>query len=520
MKVILKALILLIFISCQLANNSPEIELLGDETVILELNNDYIEPGYSAYDEEDGTITNKVIITSNLDSSIVGEYEIHYKVTDSDGANSVTLVRKVIVVDKVSSLPLIVLLGENVVTLEPFSVFYEPGFYAADKEDGYLTASVNISDNVDYNTPGKYNIEYSVSDSDDNSVVVSREIVISSYKKLKNVIFFIGDGMGKEHIKATSIYKTGLPGQLFFESFPIIRSITTHSANSEITDTGAAATAMGTGKKVNNRVISKNLPGDGSNLDTILEFYRDVSFKTGIITTVSITKATTAAFAAHQDSISMVEEIALEYFTQTRPNFLLGGGGYGVSEALALDNNYLFLKNRDQMDNLQWNIKSDYISGQFGEKSLPSEYNGDYSELPHLTEMVSFILTGYDESIDGLFLLVEGARIDDFSHDNFIVYTIPEILEFEQSVKLVYDWAADRNDTLIIVTSDHETGGLKVEENLGKNMYPYVTWSTEGHTSSEVNAYFYGLYSELFKNIEDNTDFYSILKKAYSYGRN
>lgn len=516
MKVILKALILLIFMSCQLANNAPEIKLLGDETVILELNDNYIEPGYSAYDTEDGTITDKVIITSNVDSSVVGEYKIYYRVIDSDGVSSETLLRIILVVNNISNLPEILLRGESVVTLEPFSVFNEPGFIAIDLEDENLSGNVTILDNTDYNTPGNYFIEYSVSDSDNNRATATRKIVISPYKVLKNVIFFIGDGMGKNHIKAASIFKTGFEGKLVFESFPVIRSITTHSANSEITDTGAAATAIGTGKKVNNRVLSKNLPGDGSNLDTILEFYKDAGFKTGILTTVAITKATTAAFASHQDSISMVEEIALEYFTQTRPNFLLGGGGYGVSEALALDNNYLFLQNRDQMNNLEWNIKSDYISGQFGNDHLPSEYKGDYSELPHLSEMVSFILTGYDESINELFLLVEGARIDDFSHTNSITYTIPEVLEFEQSVKLVYDWAVERDDTLIIVASDHETGGLKLVRNLG-NMY--FTWSTRGHTSSEVNAYFYGLYSELFKDIEDNTDFYSILKKVYLYSR-
>lgn len=415
--------------------------------------------------------------------------------------------------------PEIELHGESIVIVDINQEYVEPGFSAYDKEDGDLTLQVVITDNINNNTAGNYFIEYSVSDNDGKTVIVRRKIVIAPYKVLRNVFFFIGDGMGENHIKAASIYKTGEQGSLCFESFPVIRKIRTKSANKRITDSAAAATALSTGFKVNNGVISKSIPGDNSDLETILEFYKTNGFKTGLITTSTITHATPAAFGAHQNDRSMVNEIALDYFTKTKPNLLLGGGLNGVSEKMAINNGYLLVTNKTEMDNLIWDIGIDYVSGQFGSYHLPSVYDGDYSKLPHLNGMVSFGLSGYNNSINGLFLMIEGARIDHFSHNNDLVRTIHEVLEFSASVKVALDWASTRDDTLVIVTSDHETGGLSVVKNNGSNTLPTVKWSTSGHTAVEVNAYVYGLYSELFSDISDNTDFNSVLKKAYFYGR-
>ncbi|MHC4755324.1 MAG: alkaline phosphatase, partial [Planctomycetota bacterium] len=100
-----------------------------------------------------------------------------------------------------------------------------------------------------------------------------------------NVILFIGDGMGFEQVEAASIYASGQPGTLSFESFPCKSAITTYSADSNVTDSAAAATAIATGHKVNNGVISMAIPGDGSELQTLLEYFKSAGKSTAIVTT-------------------------------------------------------------------------------------------------------------------------------------------------------------------------------------------------------------------------------------------
>ena len=115
-----------------------------------------------------------------------------------------------------------------------------------------------------------------------------------------NVILFIGDGMGFEQVKAAGIYAHGTSGTLSFESLPYQGEVTTTSADNPVTDSAAAATAMATGFKVNNRVISVAIPGDGRDLETVLERLRDQGKSTGLVTIAYVTHATPAAFGAHE----------------------------------------------------------------------------------------------------------------------------------------------------------------------------------------------------------------------------
>ncbi|MHC4544218.1 MAG: alkaline phosphatase, partial [Planctomycetota bacterium] len=110
----------------------------------------------------------------------------------------------------------------------------------------------------------------------------------------KNVIFFIGDGMGPEQVKAAGMYAWGAAGTLSFESFPYNGELTTYSANASITDSAAASTALATGVKVDNGVISIAKPGDGSELETLLERFKAQGKSTGLVTTVYVTHATPA----------------------------------------------------------------------------------------------------------------------------------------------------------------------------------------------------------------------------------
>ena len=128
----------------------------------------------------------------------------------------------------------------------------------------------------------------------------------------KNVIMMIGDGMGPEQVKAAGMYFGGAAGTLNFESFPNQAQMTTASANSLVTDSAAAATALATGVKVNNNVVSLAIPGDGSELPTMLELLKAQGKSTGLVTSTQITHATPAAFGAHETSRNNRSQIGQE----------------------------------------------------------------------------------------------------------------------------------------------------------------------------------------------------------------
>ena len=328
-------------------------------------------------------------------------------------------------------------------------------------------------------------------------------------RSLKNVIFCIGDGMGFEAVKAAGYYAYGETGTLSFEAFPHRAEMATYAANSPMTDSAAAATAMATGYKVNNGVISMEFPGSGTPLKTLLEIFKAQNKWTGLVSTTYITHATPAAFAAHNPERNNLADIAHDYLHLTRPNVLLGGGGNGLTEKDAEAAGYTVVTDREGLLNLDTDTEN-CVSGQFGDTNIPYIFDGS-DDLPQLSEMVSVALDILCGAQDGFFLLVEGGRIDHAGHSNDIERNILETIEFSKTVQTIFDGVAGRDDTLILVTADHETGGLKVHKNNGKGQVPDISWSTGGHTVSNVPLYGWGRNAERVRGIMNNTDLIKVV---------
>lgn len=327
----------------------------------------------------------------------------------------------------------------------------------------------------------------------------------------RNVILCIGDGMGYEHVRATGMYANGEQGTLCFESFPYETAMTTHSANSAITDSAASGTAIATGHKVNNNVLCMQIPGDGSELQTLLEYFQQQGKAVGLVTTTPITHATPAAFGAHEPSRYNYANIAEDYLTQTKPNVLFGAGAHGMTPQAAEDAGYIVVNNVAQLRQLNTEEVLT-VSGQFGE-DIP--YETDWSgNLPHLSQMTETALAILDNDPDGFFLMLEGGMIDWAGHDNNLANVVGETAEFEKAVQIILDWAKQRDDTLIIVTADHETGGLKVIKNNGKGKLPKVSWFSKDHTAAKVPVYSWGKRAEIFTGPMDNTDIHGKIVKA------
>ena len=225
-------------------------------------------------------------------------------------------------------------------------------------------------------------------------------------RSLKNVIFCIGDGMGFEAVKAAGYYAYGETGTLSFEAFPHRAEMATYAADSPMTDSAAAATAMATGHKVNNGVISMELPGSGTPLKTLLEIFKAQNKWTGLVSTTYITHATPAAFAAHNPERNNLADIAHDYLHLTRPNVLLGGGGNGLTEKDAEVAGYTVVTDREGLLNLDTDTEN-CVSGQFGDTNIPYIFDGS-DDLPQLSEMVSVALDILCNAQGGFFLLVEG----------------------------------------------------------------------------------------------------------------
>ena len=328
-------------------------------------------------------------------------------------------------------------------------------------------------------------------------------------RSLKNVIFCIGDGMGFEAVKAAGYYAYGETGTLSFEAFPHRAEMATYAANSPMTDSAAAATAMATGYKVNNGVISMEFPGSGTPLKTLLEIFKAQDKWTGLVSTTYITHATPAAFAAHNPERNNLADIAHDYLHLTRPNVLLGGGGNGLTEKDAEAAGYTVVTDREGLLNLDTDTEN-CVSGQFGDTNIPYIFDGS-DDLPQLSEMVSVALDILCNAQGGFFLLVEGGRIDHAGHSNDIERNILETIEFSKTVKIIFDRVAGRDDTLILVTADHETGGLKAHKNNGKGQVPDISWSTGGHTISNVPLYGWGRNAERVGGIMNNTDLIKVV---------
>jgi len=323
---------------------------------------------------------------------------------------------------------------------------------------------------------------------------------------IRNVILCIGDGMGPEQVKAARLYAGT---NLFFESFPYRTIMETASASSTVTDSAAGATAMATGIRVNNGVISLKLPGDGSELETLLEYFKGKGKSTGLVATAYITHATPAAFGAHETSRYNTNEIADDYLNQTKPNVLFGGGGNGMVASNAIAAGYTVVTDTNELFALDTDVET-FVSGQFGSGVLPYEVRGVHGNLPHLHQMVQVALDILDNDPDGFFLMIEGSAIDLAGHGNYLAGNIHETIEFANSVKTVADWMGDRQDTLLLVTADHETGGLVVTNDNGAGNYPDVTWSTTGHTDTPVPVYGIGLNANLVTNVVANTNIYAV----------
>lgn len=321
-----------------------------------------------------------------------------------------------------------------------------------------------------------------------------------SRKKPKNVILMIGDGMGVAQVFAGM---TANRGNLYLNNFRHAGFSRTASANRYVTDSGAGGTAIATGQKARNSTIG--IDSTGKPVKSILEVAADNGLATGIVVTTSILDATPAAFVAHVSNRNMMSEIAVD-FAESGPDVFIGGG---------IEHFKNRSDNRDLIEELLQKgyqvcdtitelvkIKSGKTAGFLTEARISKRGN----QLAVTTETALDIL---DDHRNGFFLMIEGSEIDGGGHENDMEYTVEEMLDFDRAVGKALEFASKSRRTLVVVTADHETGGLTLvngDISQGKITGQY---STTDHTGIMVPVFAYGPGAELFSGIDENTSFFN-----------
>jgi alkaline phosphatase len=333
-------------------------------------------------------------------------------------------------------------------------------------------------------------------------------------KQPRNVILLIGDGMGANQVAVARMKAAGVDGKLHMERMPVAGLVRTHSADDLVTDSAASGTALATGVKTKNGMIG--MAPDEQAHATILELARDKGMATGLIATSSITHATPASFASHVKSRKMETRIA-EHLIASRVNVLFGGGrqfflpkshGDSVRKddqnliAEAKEAGYAYVEDADALRS----VSSRHLLGLFAVEELTTE-----PPEPSLAQLASKAISvlrrirpDSKDGRNGFFLMVEGSQIDWACHDNDLKNAVRQTLLFDQAVAAAIDFALRDGRTLVIVTADHETGGLTFTGS--KKGTPAVHWATKGHTGAPVPIYALGPGAETFAGVYDNTE--------------
>lgn len=351
------------------------------------------------------------------------------------------------------------------------------------------------------------------SDTTDKVYVAKETYPVKTYaqkfkaKKPRNIIFLIGDGMGVSHVFAGL---TANKGHLFLENFKHVGFSKTQSADSYITDSAAGGTALSTGHKTNNGAIG--VDAQNKPVKTILEEAEEKGLATGLVSTSSITHATPASFIAHQTGRSMYEEIAAD-FLKTDIDVFIGGGIDHFSKRKDGRNLMEELKTKGYKVETDMKEIKKVESGKLAGLTAPV-HNGRIAErgdmLPVATKTAIDIL---DNNKKGFFLMVEGSQIDWGGHASSTVYVVEDMLDFDKVIGQTLDFAEKDGETLIIVTADHETGGMALTGGNIENGVVKAAFPTSDHTAVMVPVFAYGPGAEEFIGIMENTDIFFKMKK-------
>lgn len=327
-----------------------------------------------------------------------------------------------------------------------------------------------------------------------------------------NIVLVIGDGMGLSQMSAL-LYNTNEP--LAFERCKSIGLHKQHSADNLITDSAAGATAFSIGQKTKNAYCGVDV--DGKPKETILEEASRKGHATGVVVSSTIVHATPASFIAHNKNRDAYEEIALDIIDSGCDLMIGGGQKYFTRRSDSIDLTSRLVDHNYYVTDY---FSEDYSSFRMTAPQKLIYFTADGDPLPFAQGRDYMIKASIDalEFLDkknskSFFLMVEGSQIDWGGHSNEMKYVMEEMKEFNTMLHKILDWAERDGNTLVIVTGDHETGGLSIIPG-SKHGNLTTHFSTTSHSGVLIPVYAYGPGAEEFCGIYENTEIYYKMKKV------
>lgn len=380
------------------------------------------------------------------------------------------------------------------------------------------------------------------------TILLLLPLLLSAQQKAKYVFYFIGDGMGFNHVSVTEYWLGYTEGvfdsrPLAFSQFPVLGWAVTHSASNLITDSAAAGTALSTGSKTDNGMLG--VTPDTTMLESIARKIHNAGYKVGISSTVGINHATPGAFYGHSASRSDYYDIAME-IPGSGFEFFAGGGviestGEDGDKTSVYDliekNGYIIAEGMEEFHSMKTSAEKMMLLQEDGRTKTELPYaidmkEGDMTQADLVKASIDFL---YDRESPGFFVMSEGGRIDWASHGNDTKAMIFETLSLSDAVaEAVKFYNEHPDETLIVVTADHETGGLTMSWKSGYNVYfdkienidkskdfasdeerkemdeashaAHIGWTTGDHSGANVPVFAIGAGSSLFSGRMDNTE--------------
>ena len=356
-------------------------------------------------------------------------------------------------------------------------------------------------------------------------------------QKAKNIILFIGDGMSLSQVSAYRLYQGGPNSRIAVDSFPYSGKVLTHSANAIVTDSASSGTAFSTGKKTYNTALGVDV--NGQPIENITEKLDKSGYVSSVISTSEVTHATPAAFVVHTSSRYLADEISIQ-MTDSKIKNILGGGRKffipeedggnredGIKLIEKVKANSKLITNKSELGDSSLYGNSQ-VFGLFADEHLRDNNTPEnHPSEPSIKEMLEFAVSRSKRFLDngckGFFIMAEASQVDWAGHGNDFEYLMREMDDLEQGIIWALNFAKKNDDTLVVVTADHETGGLLIEPNDPRKYesldvkFSFNTGIGRGsHTGVPVPIYAYGPGAENFTGTLDNTDVHRALLAAAS----
>lgn len=333
----------------------------------------------------------------------------------------------------------------------------------------------------------------------------------------KNIILVIGDGMGPGALRLASLHAHGRPGRLLMEQLPAVGLVRTASANRDVTDSAAAGTALSSGIKTDNRMIG--MTPSRTVCRSIAEAAARSGRAVGILTTDSLTGATPAAFYAHVKNRNMETDIAAQSVlcgfelligNEHAKPFLPASAGGRRSDGRNLctelkEKGYAQVATEKELERMKGDRKV------FGFVLFPIR------DPECLARAAGAAMKRLSADPEGFFLMVEGCDPDRGGHANDPDRTAHGVLSVDFLARAALDFALAHPDTLVVVTADHETGGIAAAPNRENPRRPFLSYSSLGHTGTAVDVFAFGPGADRFSGVMENTDIPAVFAEFFRF---